>query len=80
MFIRNVHGQEAINLLAQQIGCEAGECLHGGGYGRPGLVGNTYPVKEQLKSAGARFDGQCKAWTFESWEALESALLSIVNK
>lgn len=80
MFIRNVHGQEAINTLAQQLGCEAGECLHGSGYGHPGVVGNTYPIKDQLKAAGARFDGQCKAWTFASWEALESALLSIINK
>lgn len=77
MFI-TVHGKEATNALAQQIGCTAGECIHGGGYGHPGLVGNTFGIKDQLKAAGARWDGACKAWTFQSWEALEAALQAIV--
>lgn len=78
MFI-TVHGKESVNTLAQQIGCKAGECIHGSGYGRPGLVGNTFGIKDQLKAAGARWDGACKAWTFPSWEALESALNIIIN-
>ena len=78
MFITNIHGKEAINQLAEQIGCRAGECQHGCGYGRPGLVGNTFGIKEQLKAAGARWDGSCKAWTFEGWGDLEAALLTII--
>lgn len=79
MFISNVHGKEAINTLAQQLGCKAGEALGRSGYGRPGLVGNTFGIKDQLKEAGARFDGENKAWTFESWSDLESALLTITT-
>ena len=80
MFISNVHGKEAINTLAQQLGCTAGECVHGAGYGRPGVSGNTFGIKDALKAAGARWHGECKAWTFESWADLEAALLSIINK
>jgi hypothetical protein len=79
MFISNIHGKEAINTLAQQLCCNAGECIHGAGYGHPGLIGNTFAIKDQLKSAGARWDGVCKAWTFESWAALESALNTIIS-
>jgi hypothetical protein len=79
MFISNIHGKEVINTLAQQIGCTAGECVHASGYGRPGLIGNTFGIKDQLKAAGARWDGACKAWTFESWAALESALNTIIS-
>ncbi len=80
MFIKNVAGKESVNVLAEQIGCSAGECVHGGGYGRPGLIGNTFGIKDQLKAAGARWDGECKAWTFESWGVLESALLNLIAK
>lgn len=78
MFIANVHGKESINALADQLGCKAGECLHGAGYGRPGVIGNTFAIKEQLKAAGAKFDGKEKAWTFDSWAQLEAALLSVL--
>lgn len=74
MFIKNVHGKEEINQLAESIGCQAGEALKGSGYGRPGLVGNTFPIKEQLKASGAKFDAENKAWVFESWVAMESAI------
>lgn len=77
MFISNVFGKEAINTLAAQIGCIAGECVHGAGYGHPGLIGNTYRIKDALKAAGARWDGACKAWTFQSWSELEAALTII---
>jgi len=77
MFISNVHGKEATNTAAASIGCTAGECMHSGGYGRPGLIGNTFGIKDQLKAAGARWDGACKAWTFESWAALDAALATI---
>lgn len=80
MFIKNVHGKESINTMALQLGCETGECVHGSGYGKPGIVGNTFAIKDALKAAGARFDGQCKAWTFADWSKLESALRSILSK
>lgn len=80
MFIGNVSGQEATNTLATSIGCKAGEAMRGmGGYGRPGVIGNTFPIKDELKARGAKFDGENKAWCFESWEALHDALDAIVN-
>ena len=79
MFISKIHGKEAIDSLAQQIGCKAGECVHGAGYGSPGLTGSTYGIKDQLKAAGASWDGTCKAWTFQSWGQLDKALQSIVS-
>ena len=80
MFIANVHGKESIGELAAQLGCKAGETMQGSSYGRPGLIGNTFHIKDQLKAAGARFDSRDKAWTFDSWGALEAALLSIMAK
>lgn len=80
MFIANVAGKETINQAAAAIGCKAGEALKGiSGYGRPGLIGNTFAIKDQLKAAGAKFDGENKAWTFESWDALQSAISSIAQ-
>lgn len=78
MFIANISGKESVNTLAQQIGCKAGECVHGAGYGHPGLIGNTFGIKDQLKAAGARWGGTCKVWTFKTWGELEQALLAIV--
>ena len=78
MFIKNVHGKESVNDLAKSIGCEAGEAMVGKSHSsKPGLIGNTYQIKDQLKAAGAKFDGQNKAWVFESWAALESAIKSV---
>jgi hypothetical protein len=81
MFIKNPHGSEAIQQLAAQFGLVFGETLnYKNKYqqsGRAGFVGNTYPIKDQLKAAGAKFDGENKAWTFESWSAAESALKSL---
>lgn len=79
MFI-TVYGKESVNELAQQIGCKAGEAGVERGYGKPALVGNTFAIKDQIKAAGARWDGADKAWTFANWEALEQFLLSIINK
>ena len=79
MFISNIHGKESINTLAQQIGCKVGECLHSASYGKPALAGNTFGIKDQLKAAGGRWDAGNKAWTFESWSAMESALNSIIK-
>lgn len=77
MFIANVHGQEAINTKAQSIGCKAGLC--GSGWGaKPGLVGNTFDIKDQLKAAGARWDSLNKAWSFQDWAALQAALNTII--
>jgi len=82
MFISNVHGQETINAKAAQISCTAGETLnYANKYqqsGLPGLIGNTFEIKDQLKAAGARWDGANKAWTFESWAAFEAALNTII--
>ena len=75
MFIANVSGKESITAKAAALGCKAGEALQGrGGYGRPGVTGNTYLIKDQLKASGARWDGANTAWTFESWAALNAAL------
>ena len=80
MFVANVHGQETINQLAMSIGCKAGEAMSGrAGYGVPGVIGDTFQIKDTLKAAGARFDGENKAWTFTSWSALEAALLQVIN-
>lgn len=76
MFISNVGGKEAINSKAQTIGCKAGLC--GSGWGaNPGLIGNTFEIKDALKAAGASWDSLNKAWAFASWEALEAAIDSI---
>lgn len=77
MFIKNIAGKEGISKLAESIGCQSGEAIRGSGYGKPGLVGNTFPLKDQLRAAGAKFDGENKAWVFESWTALEAAIKSI---
>lgn len=75
MFIGNVHGKEAITAKAAALGLKAGEALQGrSGYGRPALGGNTFGVKDALKAAGARWDGENKVWAFASWEALEAAV------
>ena len=75
MFIKNVFGKEEINKLAESIGCQAGEAMVGKSHSsKPGLVGNTYQIKDQLKASGAKFDGQNKARVFESWAALEAAI------
>lgn len=75
MFIGNISGKETITAKAAALGCKAGEALQGRtGYGRPGLTGSTFSIKEQLKAAGARWDGANTAWTFESWAALDAAL------
>ena len=80
MFIKNVYGKEEINQAAEAIGCQAGEAIKGmSGYGRPGLVGNTFPIKDQLKAADAKFDGENKAWVFESWESLQAAIATITK-
>lgn len=80
MFIRNPHGSEAIQALAAQVGMVFG--IASGrfdSYGLPALGGNTYAHKDGLKAAGARFDGENKVWSFQSEQAAEQALLSIIN-
>lgn len=80
MFISNIHGKEAINAKAVQIGCTAGEALQGrSGYGAPALTGNTFGIKDQLKAAGARWDSLNKAWAFANWASLEAALDNIIG-
>jgi hypothetical protein len=49
-------------------------------WNRPEAVaGKTFPIKDQLKANGARWDGLAKAWTFQSMEALEAALNAIAE-
>ena len=80
MFITPLTGRATeLQATASVFGCKVGECVHGSGYGRPAIVGNTFGIKDQLKAAGARWDGACKAWAFESYAALESALNSIAQ-
>lgn len=75
MFIRNPHGSESIQAVAAQIGIVFGESLE---TGRAGFIGNTFGIKDQLKAAGARWDAENKAWTFEDWAAAEAAVAAIV--
>lgn len=78
MFIGNIHGKEEITAKAAALGLKAGEAMKGrSGYGRPALGGNTFGVKDQLKAAGARFDGENKVWSFESWADLEAAIATL---
>lgn len=78
MFIRNPHGSESIQAKAAVLGMIFGETEGTRrAPARAGFVGNTYPHKDALKAAGARWDSECKAWVFESWAAAESALESI---
>lgn len=80
MFISSVHGKEAINTKAAALGLKAGEAMKGrSGYGAPALGGNTFQHKEAIKAAGARWDGENKVWSFESWEALECAIDAIAK-
>lgn len=78
MFISKPHGSESIQALAAQIGLVFGETC-GTGTARAGFIGNTFPVKDALKAAGARWDGLNKAWTFDDWAAAETALKAITH-
>lgn len=78
IFIRNPHGSESIQAKAESFGMIFGETEGTSKVpARAGFVGNTFAHKDALKAAGARWDGECKAWVFESWEAAEVALDSI---
>lgn len=74
VFISNIHGRDALNAKASALGLKAGEINNGGWGGVPAIGGNTYAVKDVLKAHGARWNGVCKVWAFESQAALESAL------
>ena len=39
--------------------------------------GKTFPVKEALKAAGARWNGLAKAWEFQTEATLAAAILSL---
>lgn len=41
------------------------------------VYGNTYPIKDTLKVAGAVWSGRSKCWVFASLEGFQSALASI---
>ena len=44
------------------------------------LYGKTYPIKDDLKSLGARFDGQKRAWWFSSqkWNQVKEQVESLL--
>ncbi len=46
---------------------------------RPAVAGKTYPIKDALRAAGARWDGLAKAWAFQDMAQLEAALNSIAE-
>lgn len=60
------HGTEALQTLAQQLGCKYGQIMRP--YAKStwdtvhALGGNTFAVKDTLKAAGFRFDGREKCW------------------
>lgn len=75
IFIRNPHGTEAIQAKAAEFGLVFGETEGTRkAAALPGFVGNTFPVKDKLKAAGAHWNGECKAWVFESIDAAVAAL------
>lgn len=78
MFIKNPHGSGSIQSKAEKFGLIFGEtCNYKNKYSQSaaaGFKGNTFPHKDGLKAAGAKWDGENKAWTFESWAAAEAAL------
>lgn len=77
-FIANPFGQEALNARAAALGLKAGTVQIGSGWNaQPAIGGNTFNVKDQLKAAGARWNGAAKVWTFETTEGLEAALTSL---
>lgn len=78
IFIANIHGREALNTRAQSLGLVAGEIQIGAGWKTAhALGGNTFAVKDTLKAHGARWNGVCKVWQFETREALEHALQAL---
>ena len=70
--------KNAIAELAKQKGVVFGTCLvNGKGYGVPALGGNTYSIKDVLKSFGAKFNGASKVWTFETLDQVKNAIAAI---
>lgn len=78
VFIGDIHGRDELNAKAAALGLKAGEIQVGSGYKTiPALGGNTFALKDALKANGARWNGACKVWAFESQAALESALSAL---
>lgn len=80
-FIANCYGpqNQALNALAKEKGLKAGSwspnvCSR---VDKPALAGNTFPIKDQLNAAGARFCGQTKAWVFETRDLAIAFLRSL---
>jgi len=84
MFIPYCKGTKEIYDNLAKTGCKAGETLsYQNKYnqsGLPGISGNTFPVKETLKAAGAKWDGKNKAWVFQSYDALDEAVKTIIGE
>lgn len=73
MFI-TPHGKEDLQAQAAKIGCKFGEVISGNSF-KVALAGNTFAVKDQLKAAGFRFDGQNKCWTLDAgYDAMRAFL------
>lgn len=79
VFIANIAGREALNAKAASFGLKAGVICNGGRTYIPAIGGNTFAHKDALKAAGARWNGACKVWAFESQAALEAAISSLAQ-
>jgi translation elongation factor EF-Tu-like GTPase len=43
------------------------------------LVGNTYPIKDAIRSAGCKWDGDAKAWYSGKRETVEQLMAKLAN-
>lgn len=78
IFIRNPATAEHISAKAAQLGMIFGETEGTRSTpARPGFI-SAYNHKDALKAAGARWESDCRAWTFSSWSEAEAALDSII--
>jgi hypothetical protein len=77
MFISPLTGSAVeLNKIAQTIGCKVGEIEGNNEFPRfrVALAGNTYPIKDQLKAAGFRFDGVNKVWFVAGYDQMAAFL------
>lgn len=80
MFITPIVGTApTLQPLAAKIGCKVGEIEGNREFPRfrVALGGNTFSVKDQLKAAGFRFDGQNKVWFVGGYDEMSAFLNAI---
>jgi hypothetical protein len=64
---------EIKNAIIEKItpmGLRLGEVVKGNDY-FPALAGKTYEIKDAIKAAGGRFDGDSKSWKFKDYAAVK---------